>query len=77
MTNFGASKTLFLKAFWSLENGLDESTITKARFPRSRVMRMKSLRKLIPLEFSDVMITYVACKRRGEARDANPTNYEK
>ena len=29
---------LFLKAFWSLKNGLDSSTITKARFPRSRAM---------------------------------------
>ena len=28
------------------------------------VMRMKSLRKFIPPEFSDVMITYVACKKR-------------
>ena len=35
-TNFEASKTLFLKAFWSLKNGLDYSTITKARFPRGR-----------------------------------------
>ena len=27
-------------------------------------MRMKSLRELIPPEFSDVVITYVACKKR-------------
>ena len=31
-TNLGASKTLYLKAFQSLENCLDKSTITKARF---------------------------------------------
>ena len=34
--NFKASRTLFLKAFWSLENGLGHSTITKARFACSR-----------------------------------------
>ena len=38
------------------------------------VMHMKSLRKIIPPEFSDVMIAYVV---GGEARGANPTNYEK
>ena len=38
MPNFEASKTLFLKAFRSLKNGLDSSTITKPRFPRSRVV---------------------------------------
>ena len=37
-------------------------------------MHMKSLRKIIPPEFSDVMIVYVV---GGEARNANPTNYEK
>ena len=38
------------------------------------VMHMKSLRKRIAPEFSDVMITYVV---GGEARDANPINNEK
>ena len=38
------------------------------------VMDMKSLQKIISPEFSDVMIAYVV---GGEARDANPTNYEK
>ena len=39
------------------------------------VMDMKSRQeKIIPPEFSDVMIAYVV---GGEARDANPTNYEK
>ena len=38
------------------------------------VMHMKSLRKIIPPEFSDVIIAYVV---GGEARDANPPNYEK
>ena len=28
-TKFEASKTLIFKAFWSLKNGLDKSTITK------------------------------------------------
>ena len=37
-------------------------------------MHMKSLQKIIPPEFSDVMIAYVV---GGESRDANPTNYEK
>ena len=37
-------------------------------------MHMKSLRKIIPPEFPDVMIAYVV---GGEARDANPTNYQK
>ena len=37
-------------------------------------MHMKSLRKIIPPEFSDVMIAYVV---GGESRDAIPTNYEK
>ena len=38
------------------------------------VMDMKFLQKIIPPEFSDVMIAYVVGR---EARDANPTNYEK
>ena len=37
-------------------------------------MGMKSLQKKTPPESSDVMIAYVV---GGEARDANPTNYEK
>ena len=39
------------------------------------VMDMKSLQKIIPPEFSDVMIALYFVG--GEARDANPTNYEK
>ena len=38
------------------------------------VMDMKPLHKIIPPEFSEVMIVYVM---GGEARDANPKNYEK
>ena len=38
------------------------------------VMDMKSLQKIIPPEFSDVMIAYVV---GGEARDADPPDYEK
>ena len=38
------------------------------------VMDMKSLQKIIPPEFSDVMIASIV---GGDARDANPTNYEK
>ena len=38
------------------------------------VMDMKSLQRIIPPEFSDVMIAYVV---GGEVRDVNPTNYEK
>ena len=32
-SNFEGSKTLYLKAIQSLKNGLDQNTITKARFP--------------------------------------------
>ena len=39
------------------------------------VMHMQPLRKIIRPELSDVMITEVVCNR-GEARDANPTEYE-
>ena len=56
---------------------LTKTRLLKHDFPVHGAMRMKSLRKLIPPEFSDVMITYVACKIKGEARDTNPTNYEK
>ena len=35
---------------------------------------MKSLQKITRPEFSDVMIAYVV---GGEARDVDPTNYEK
>ena len=38
------------------------------------VMDMTSSQKRISPEFSDVIIAYVV---GGEARDANPTNYEK
>ena len=37
-------------------------------------MHMKPLRKIIPPDYSDVMIAYVM---GGEAGDANPTNYER
>ena len=37
-------------------------------------MHMKSLQKIIPPEFSDVTIASVV---EGEAKDANPTSYEK
>ena len=57
-----------------------EITIRNARIPilipleYFDVMDMKSLQKIIPPEFSDVVIAYIV---GGEARDANPTNYEK
>ena len=38
------------------------------------VMHMQSLRKIIPPDFSDVMITSAV---GGEARDEYPANYEK